>query len=228
MNSTKKLLRQKLNYYRNKSSYRFPKRCFTKTFEQVKTASIHHDVQNYVTLNKQSKYCTNEVVALDCEKILVEKCWHDGTKVVDEVIGRVTIINEEGDVIYDEVVKPEHDVKDAKTRWSGLTEKQLKAATKPLKKIQQDLMGLLDQSTIICGHDVQHDLKALKIKHDCIFDTSIEYPHPKPGDKLALKKLIWRYFRIAIQVDDGSGHDSAVDALAALLLRELKVCSLRV
>ncbi|KAJ8953185.1 hypothetical protein NQ318_003221 [Aromia moschata] len=85
--------------------------------------------------------------------------------------------------------------------------------------------------TILVGHSLESDMKALKIVHGTVIDTSVLFPH-KMGlpHKRALRALASEHLRKIIQ-NDISGHDSAEDAITCMelikwkLKEELKVRS---
>lgn len=90
--------------------------------------------------------------------------------------------------------------------------------------VQERLLSLLTPHTILIGHSLNADLRALKMTHPFIIDTSILYQHPRgPPLKSSLKWLAQRYLRREIQKGHGiSGHDSIEDARACLDLVKLK------
>jgi len=66
---------------------------------------------------------------------------------------------------------------------------------------------------------LENDLKALKIFHIKVADTSVLFPHIVPGSKNSLKFLASKY--LSLQIQDSS-HDSTQDAISALRLFKLK------
>lgn len=93
-----------------------------------------------------------------------------------------------------------------------------------LEDIQERLLKLFTANTILVGHSLDSDLKALKFTHPYIVDTSIIYPHPRgPPMKSSLKWLCQKYLNREIQKGHGSkGHNSVEDAQACLDLVRLK------
>ena len=78
--------------------------------------------------------------------------------------------------------------------------------------------------SIIVGHSLDSDLKALKMTHPFVVDTALLYPHPRgPPLKSSLKWLAQKYLDREIQRGHGAaGHDSTEDARATLDLVRLK------
>ena len=109
-------------------------------------------------------------------------------------------------------------------RYSGISKEMLKDVELRLADVQERLMKLFTQDTILVGHSLDSDLKALQMTHPYIVDTSIIYPHPRgPPMKSSLKWLVQRYLSREIQKGHGSiGHDSTEDAQACLDLVRLK------
>ncbi|CAB4058476.1 REX1 [Lepeophtheirus salmonis] len=94
-----------------------------------------------------------------------------------------------------------------------------------MRDVQAVLLSMFSSDTILIGHSLESDLKALKMVHSMVVDTSIVFPHKMgPPYKRALKHLAAEHLKRIIQNDVG-GHDSAEDALAALDLMKVKVKS---
>ena len=58
-------------------------------------------------------------------------------------------------------------ISDAIFRFSGVTEQDLKAVTTSIRDVQAVLLSMFSSQTILCGHSLDSDLKALKVR---IFD----------------------------------------------------------
>lgn len=72
------------------------------------------------------------------------------------------------------------------------------------------------------GHSLESDLRALRLLHATVVDTSVVFPHNKgPPFKRALRMLVQEHLRRIIQ-DSAEGHDSKEDALACLDLMKMK------
>jgi len=84
-------------------------------------------------------------------------------------------------------------------------------------------LKLFNDKTILIGHSLESDFKALKLVHSTVIDTSIVFPHSKGFPyKRALKTLMAEHLRKIIQ-EDVDGHDSLEDALACMELMLWKV-----
>lgn len=157
---------------------------------------------------------TNKVFALDCEMCNTSQ---------GNELTRVTVIDHKGEVCYETMVKPEHPVIDYNTRFSGITEADLKDVTTSIYQVQAVLLMKFGAKDILIGHSLESDLKALKILHSTVVDTSVVFPHRMgPPFKRALRFLAADYLKRIIQNDEG-GHDSKEDALACLDLMKVKV-----
>lgn len=76
---------------------------------------------------------------------------------------RVSVVNHRLQSVYETLVKPAHKVLDYNTRWSGITENHLKPCNVTLEDVQKNLLKLFNDKTILIGHSLESDLKALKV-----------------------------------------------------------------
>lgn len=156
----------------------------------------------------------HKVYALDCEMIYTL----NGMEVA-----RVTVVGMDGRLVYDTFVKPENDVVDLNTFYSGITEKHLKSATKTLKDVQSDLMGFINADTILIGHGLENDLRVLKMVHYKVVDTAVTFPHYNGLPfRYSLKFLVSSHLKKEIQ-KEGVAHDSYEDSRACMDLMLLRV-----
>jgi RNA exonuclease 1 len=157
----------------------------------------YENLVGYVTTMKkdESYVCTSkDMFALDCEM-----CY----TVCGLELTRVTIVNFEEKVVYDKLVMPQNRVIDYNTRYSGITESSLKSSNAlSLPEIQAVLLSMFHSRTILIGHSLESDLKALKLIHSSVIDTSVLYPHKMgPPKKRALKTLCIEHLKKIIQED---------------------------
>lgn len=184
------------------------------------------------------------VFALDCEMCFTG-CGLE--------LAKVSIIRSDGNLFYESFVRPERNIVDYNTRFSGITEKDLctaasynhsnmrRASTasnssssstgsnnytrtvKSLKEVQKDLLKFVFEDTILIGHSIENDLKALKLLHKSIIDTSISFPHYYGLPyRRSLKSLTKSILKRDIQQNE-TGHCSFEDSRACLELMLWKV-----
>nr|XP_015816079.2 RNA exonuclease 1 homolog [Nothobranchius furzeri] len=154
------------------------------------------------------------VYSLDCEM-----CY----TVQGLELSRVTVVNSDLQVIYDTFVRPNNDVIDYNTRFSGISEEDLKRNHASLREIQQTLLSFVSADTILVGHGLETDLCLLKLLHGMVVDTSVVFPHRLgPPNKLSLNSLTAEFLRRIIQ-ESVCGHDTADDAAACMELMLWKV-----
>lgn len=145
------------------------------------------------------------------------------TAEMDFELTRVTVVNEEKEVMYDQLVKPYNEITNYLTRFSGMTEEKLSAVTKRVEDVHKDLKELLPPDAILCGQSLWNDLNALKMFHPYVIDTSIVFN--QSGDKkikCGLRKLAFNFLGRKIQTSK-QGHCSIEDAKATVDLVKLKL-----
>ncbi|XP_037086863.1 RNA exonuclease 1 homolog isoform X2 [Pollicipes pollicipes] len=155
------------------------------------------------------------VFALDCEMSYTQ---------MGGELTRITVINSDGDTVYESLVKPDSPVIDFNTRFSGIKEEDMEGVDTTIRDVQAVLLNMFSSKTILIGHSLESDFKALKLIHSTVVDTSVVFPH-KMGRpyKRALRNLCSDHLKRIIQNDVG-GHDSAEDAVSCmdLMLWKLK------
>ena len=115
-----------------------------------------------------------DAVALDCEMV---GCGEDGKR---SVLARVSVVNEDGNVVLDTFVAPGERVVDYRTRVSGVRPADLRDAP-PFKEIQRKMADILRGRTLI-GHALKNDLKCLLLDHpkSMTRDTALYRPLTRP------------------------------------------------
>ncbi|KAF9432535.1 suppressor of los1-1 [Entomortierella beljakovae] len=146
------------------------------------------------------------VVAMDCEM-----CYTLGGF---ELI-RISVIDQEGKPILDELVKPNNQVLDLNSRFSGIT--SIENAKYTLEQVRDQLLDLIADDTIIVGQSLENDFKVMRLIHKCVIDTAMLFPHPHrlQNHRYSLQSLARQYLKINIQ-DTEHGHDSFEDAKTCL------------
>ncbi|ODO12042.1 hypothetical protein I350_00826 [Cryptococcus amylolentus CBS 6273] len=158
------------------------------------------------------------VVAMDCEMI---------NTTAGLSLGRVTIVDENGNILLDELVRQSTDVgdRDVNTRFSGISPGQLDSALMDLPAVRSAACMFIGPETVIVGHGLENDLRALRLLHDKMIDTAIVFPHDKgPPFRRALRDIVKEKLGYFIQDRTSDlGHSSAVDAKATLDALKWKV-----
>eukprot|EP00111_Clytia_hemisphaerica_P010892 TCONS_00031883-protein len=158
----------------------------------------------------------SEIFALDCEMCEVL----GGEK----ALTRISIVNRELKTVYDTYVKPDLPIIDYLTQYSGITKEILDDVTTTLEKVKKKLRKFVKPDTVLVGHSLDFDLRALKLHHDHVIDTSEIFPSSRgPMFKPSLKKITNQHLGRDIQTSTTSGHCSIEDAKACMELVNLKL-----
>jgi RNA exonuclease 1 len=170
----------------------------------------------FVTLDGYVEGQHLPVVSLDCEMAYTTM----GMELV-----RVTVLDDNDHLVFDLLVRPEGEIYDFNTRYSGITPQQFESrVTVSFDEAREMLRHYVSADTIIIGHGLENDLVALRILHFSLVDTALVFPHPRGRPyRLGLKDLLVRECGLEIQTAGEEGHDSVEDAGAASLLVRKRV-----
>ncbi len=135
----------------------------------------------------------------------------------ESALARVSIVNFNGEQVYDSFVRPKEPVTDWRTPVSGVSGKDMLEA-RSFEQVQADVSKILDGNVLV-GHAIRNDLDALLLGHPKrdIRDTARHPPFRKlaGGGSPRLKILAAEILGIEIQ---SGAHSSVQDARATMLL----------
>ncbi|PNF35208.1 hypothetical protein B7P43_G06862 [Cryptotermes secundus] len=140
-------------------------------------------------------------------------------------VTRVSIVNEQLEVVYETLVKPYNRITDYLTRFSGITKELLANVEVRLEDVQKDIRALLPPDAILVGQSLNFDLVALKMMHPYVIDTSVIYNIT--GDRFRKTKLVLlaqKFLGEEIQKDK-HGHCSVEDSSTCMKLTQLKLAN---
>lgn len=166
------------------------------------------------TINsKQRASKTVKVYALDCEMCFTGR----GLE-----LAKVTVVAHDGGLVYEKFVQPESEIIDFNTRFSGIKPSDFHSTNRSnirsIQEVQRDLVEFIEEDTILIGHGLENDLRALKLIHKRVIDTSIAFPHFSGLPfRRSLKSLTKSILKRDIQMAQ-TGHDSYEDSLACVEL----------
>ena len=157
-------------------------------------------------------------LALDCEMVGV------GPKNIS-VLARVSIVDSDGNCIFDTFVKIQERVTDYRTKFSGVHPEDLESKyALPFGEVRLKVRKILNGCTLV-GHGLRNDLKILNLSK-CLYsvrDTTEYIPFMKQWwdgtyRPRRLRDLFWDKFGVVIQSGE---HSSVEDAAAAMSLYNL-------
>ncbi|KAG6514469.1 hypothetical protein ZIOFF_024829 [Zingiber officinale] len=150
------------------------------------------------------------MLAVDCEMVLCQ----DGT----EAVVKVCVVDQDLQVKLDQLVNPMKAIADYRTNITGISSEDLEGVTCSLADIQKPLKKLLSHGTILVGHSLYNDLRALKVDHLRVIDTLCIFkfaglPTYAPSLNTLCKVVLGFPVR-----NDGESHNCLNDAQAAMKL----------
>jgi DNA polymerase III epsilon subunit-like protein len=191
------------------------KGCVTWQYHVTQESALE-DVEFVMTKYKKhlSKKKAGTVFALDCEMLYTTAGME---------VAKVGIVGANGLTVFESFVLPQNPILDYNTLYSGVTEKDLKDVNVTLGDVQAYLLKILNKDSILVGHGLENDLKALRLIHDKIVDTSVVFPyqHTKRHKK-SLKNLALEFLNKQIQ-QSNNGHNCIEDARTCMELMLYKI-----
>ena len=189
--------------------------------EQYQSKSPRHSSRrrNPRPANKKQEVnlpAESQFVALDCEMVGI------GPGRYQSSVARVTLIDWNEHVLFDQHVQQTQPVTDYRTFVSGITEEDLQYATMSFDDCRAYVLQLLD-NRILVGHALKNDLKVLDISHPWWLTRDTAKYEPFMQVRFndgkfwprKLKDLVSEKLHQEIQVS-GKPHSPFEDALGAL------------
>ncbi|KAG7306753.1 hypothetical protein JYU34_008184 [Plutella xylostella] len=157
-------------------------------------------------------------VALDCETVggYVEPPKNQSANVV----GRVSIVDENLECIYDKFVKARTKIWTYNTRVSGIREEDMLNG-EDFFTVQKEVAAILNGKMVV-GHSLNNDFNVLFLRHPHVLkrDTAVYLPLRRynNGKTPSLKTLAKNLLNLEIQTGE---HDSTVDARTSMQLYQV-------
>jgi len=167
--------------------------------------------EDVLSLDEKERY-----LALDSEMVGV------GEGGIKSSVARVTLVDWDGRIVWDEFVRQEQEVTDYRTFVSGITPLDLEDAVVTIDECRRKVQAMIVDKVLV-GHGLKNDLKALNISHHWTetrdtakydpfmqsrFDDNVLRPRK-------LKELALEYLERKIQ-REGEPHSAYEDAAAAM------------
>jgi len=181
-----------------------------------KNQKAQNKYEQVVSVEEQSKY-----IALDCEMVGI------GNKGKQSSVARVTVVDWNGRIVWDDFVRQEQEVTDYRTFVSGVTKLDVEDAKLTLQDCRKRIKNLI-AGKILVGHALKNDLRALGLTHpwEATRDTAKYEPFMRTrfDDNILwprkLKDLASETLGREIQ-RKGEPHSAYEDAAAAMDLYRL-------
>lgn len=135
----------------------------------------------------------------------------------ESALARASVVNYNGEQVYDSYVLPKETVTDWRTHVSGIAPHHMKIA-RSLEEVQADISKLV-KDRILIGHAIRNDLEVLMIGHPKrdIRDTARHAPYRKLAGGSSPRLKILASELLGFEIQDGA-HSSVEDARACMLL----------
>lgn len=171
---------------------------------------------NYVMTKDSYEPVTSSspMFGLDCE--MCRTC-------AGSELTRVSLVNEQHEVVYEKLVLPYNKIVDYLTQFSGITPEILANVKTRLEDVQRDIRAFLPANAILVGQSLNFDLNALKMMHPYVIDTSVIFNITGERVRKSKLKILAKEFLNEEIQDTSKGHCSVEDSLASLKLVQLKL-----
>ncbi|KAK4260120.1 hypothetical protein QN277_003277 [Acacia crassicarpa] len=170
-----------------------------------------------INLKKKNRLLKfTKMVAIDCEMVLCE----DGT----EAVVSVCVVDRNLKVKLKKLVQPNKAIAYYRSEITGVYTQDLEGVTCSLAKIQKSLSKMLMDGTILVGHSLHNDLRALKLDYVRVIDTSYIFQysdcnaHRRPSLNTLCKAVLGYELR-----ETGASHNCLDDAMTAMKLVLAKI-----
>lgn len=90
-------------------------------------------------------------------------------------VARVSLVDEELNVVYDTLLLPDNPIIDYNTKYSGITVEMMTGVTKTLLEVQTELSKFIGSSTVLVGHSLENDLNSLRVSVTVMNNTSSHF-----------------------------------------------------
>lgn len=170
--------------------------------------------QTWVPTRAYGAWCQNlpPVIAIDCEMCQTTDPL-TGERDNNALI-RFSAVNglNPSQVLVDQLVKPAFPITDSRAHIHGIPQERLEGVDFTLRHAQAELLKLCSDYTIIVGHSVHNDLKALRCVHKNCIDTSYLFAvENEPGASPSMRDVSEHILGTKLP----ELHDSVLDARAA-------------
>lgn len=173
---------------------------------------------SWISSKPIGQWCTNlpSIVAIDCEMC---QSTDPVTGVNDtNTLIRFSIIDIQNmdEPMNDLYITPIWPITDMRTNIHGITEDKLKGSLNSLRQVQGYLLKTISENTIVIGHGLINDFKALHFQHKFVIDTSYLYNLEIDGIATTKFPSLREIADIILKRPLPLVHDSVEDAKAAV------------
>ena len=153
------------------------------------------------------------ILSIDCEMCVTTSGLHE--------LAQISVVDSNCKVVYSTLVKPHNEIKNYLTKFNGITAESLENVDVRLGDVQEKIRELVGPDTILVGHSLDSDLRAMNMFHPYIIDTSVIFNlNGDRSRKPKLKDLAKMFLDKTIQT---GSHDANEDAIVAMELLQLKL-----
>eukprot|EP00854_Cymbomonas_tetramitiformis_P010428 gene10428-12333_t len=125
------------------------------------------------------------------------------------------------DILIDEYVRPVSQVINFRTSVTGVTQKLVNSAAWTASQAQSEVLRIVHAEDILIGHSLNNDLKALKIQHQRVVDSSLLFTSQDAWTSLTRSPRLRDLVRALFAAEEGDGRGGHIQSAGIQVPRQV-------